>query len=154
MLPITVVSWQDVSFFWSILWWLCNNNIFFFLGVPKAENVWRLFHGKISRWKWRSLLSMTTTGLINLFILLLLLEELDQFIVMFNREEYKKLPIVCWLKELGIMGLSYQVKISFVWFWEKLLVLVFIIEQTGKILVILWYEFHNITGIILSRKVA
>ena len=96
LLQFTAVFWQDMSFFWSTLWWLCNSNIFFFLDVSRVENVWWIFHGKISGWKWRSLLPMTTTGLINLFILLLLLEELNQFIIMYNQEGYEKLPIVSW----------------------------------------------------------
>ena len=54
---------------------------------------------------------MTTTSLINLFILLLLLQELNQFIIMFNKEGYEKLPIVCWQEEYCVMGFSNQIKI-------------------------------------------
>ena len=45
-------------------------------------------------WERRSLLSMTSAGFVNLLIFFLFLEELNQFVVVINRERNKKLPIV------------------------------------------------------------
>ena len=108
LLQFTAVFWQDMSFFWSTLWWLCNSNIFFFfLDVFWVENVWWVFHGKINGWKRRSFLSMTSTGFVNLFIFLLILKELNQFVVVINRQRNEEHPIVWWLEEICVMSFSY-----------------------------------------------